>query len=68
MRWREKLLKRSRKLEEIGTKKRHRLRLLNKRLTYAVEAVADLFSKERRFEATGDAEGSAQGTDDLSGS
>ena len=45
MRWREKLIKRSRHLEEIGTEKRHRARLLNKRLTYAVEAVADLVSE-----------------------
>ncbi|MGB9117036.1 CHAD domain-containing protein [Bradyrhizobium sp.] len=54
MRWREKLVKRSRNLEEIGTKKRHRLRLLNKRLTYAVEAVADLVSESEasRLQAT----------------
>ena len=54
MRWREKLIKRSRNLEEIGTKKRHRLRLLNKRLTYAVEAVADLVPKSdaSRLQAT----------------
>jgi len=54
MRWREKLIKRSHNLEEIGTRKRHRLRLLNKRLTYAVEAVADLVSKSdvSRLQAT----------------
>jgi CHAD domain-containing protein len=54
MRWREKLIKRSRHLEEIGTEKRHRVRLLNKRLTYAVEAVADLVSKSEasRLQAT----------------
>jgi CHAD domain-containing protein len=54
MRWREKLIRRSRDLEEIGTRKRHRLRLLNKRLTYAVEAVADLVpeSDASRLQAT----------------
>ncbi len=45
MRWREKLVKRSRHLQEIGTEKRHRVRLLNKRLTYATESVADLVSR-----------------------
>jgi CHAD domain-containing protein len=54
MRWREKLIKRSRHLDEIGTEKRHRVRLLNKRLTYAVEAVADLAPKSEtsRLQAT----------------
>jgi len=36
-RWRDKLLKKSAKLAEMGTKKRHRLRLANKRLRYSVE-------------------------------
>jgi CHAD domain-containing protein len=40
--WRKKLLKRSRKLETIGTRKRHRIRLANKRLNYAIEAAASL--------------------------
>jgi CHAD domain-containing protein len=44
MRWREKLIRKSRKLQAIGAKKRHRLRLMNKRLSYAVEAVAALVS------------------------
>jgi CHAD domain-containing protein len=44
LQWREKLIRKSRKLREIGAKKRHRLRLLNKRLSYAVEAVTDLVS------------------------
>jgi CHAD domain-containing protein len=43
-RWQEKLIKKSRKLREFGTKKRHRLRLLNKKLNYAIESVADLIS------------------------
>lgn len=42
--WREKLIRKSRKLEQIGTERRHRLRLLNKRLSYAIESVAGLIS------------------------
>ena len=45
LQWRRKLIKRSRHLEEIGTEKRHRVRLLNKRLSYAIEAVAGLVSE-----------------------
>jgi CHAD domain-containing protein len=40
--WRKKLLKRSHRLGELGTRKRHRLRLRNKRLSYALEAAASL--------------------------
>ncbi len=40
--WRKKLLKKSSKLEEFGTRKRHRVRLANKRLTYAIEAAEQL--------------------------
>ena len=40
--WRKKLLKKSRKLRELGTKKRHRVRLANKRLSYAIETAAQL--------------------------
>lgn len=40
--WQTKLLEESRKLGEFGPKKRHRLRLKNKRLTYAIEAATDL--------------------------
>lgn len=40
--WRKKLLKKSRKLEELGTRKRHRVRLANKRLSYAIEAAEQL--------------------------
>ncbi len=40
--WRKKLLKRGRKLGDVGTRKRHRVRLANKRLSYAIEAAASL--------------------------
>jgi CHAD domain-containing protein len=43
-RWQKKLLKKSRKLRDFGVKKRHRLRLLNKKLHYAIESIADLIS------------------------
>ena len=45
-RWREKLIKKSRKLLDFGTKKRHRLRLLNKKLNYAIASIADLISND----------------------
>lgn len=32
-------------MRDLGTKKRHRLRLLNKKLSYAIESVADLVSE-----------------------
>jgi CHAD domain-containing protein len=44
MRWQERVIKKSRKLRDIGIRKRHRLRLLNKKLSYAIESVADLVS------------------------
>ena len=40
--WRKKLLKKSRGLDEVGARKRHRVRLANKRLNYAIEAAAKL--------------------------
>jgi CHAD domain-containing protein len=40
--WRQKLLKKSRKLKELGVRKRHRVRLANKRLSYAIEAAEKL--------------------------
>jgi CHAD domain-containing protein len=40
--WREKLLKKSRSLGDLGAHKRHRLRLANKRLNYAIEAAEKL--------------------------
>ena len=53
-RWHEKLIKKSRKLRELGTRKRHRLRLLNKKLGYAIESVAELVSADEmpRLQAT----------------
>ena len=46
--WEETLLGRSRKLRKMGTKKRHRLRLLNKKLTYSIDSFEDLF-EDRKF-------------------
>jgi CHAD domain-containing protein len=46
--WEAKLLKKSRKLRKMGTRKRHGLRLLNKRLTYSIDSLEDLFA-DRRF-------------------
>ena len=45
--WREKLLKKCRKLLKMDTRKRHRLRLLNKKLCYSIESLEDLFSDKR---------------------
>jgi CHAD domain-containing protein len=45
--WEEKLLKRSRKLRKMGTKKRHRLRLFNKKLTYSIDSLEDLFADKK---------------------
>lgn len=44
--WHEKLLNRSRGLEEMGTKKRHRLRLANKRLRYSIEFFVGLLADD----------------------
>ncbi len=44
--WEGVLLKKSRKLRKFDVEKRHRLRLLNKRLTYAIESLTDLFSEK----------------------
>ncbi|MGY8669057.1 CHAD domain-containing protein, partial [Bradyrhizobium sp. UFLA05-109] len=44
--WERILLKRSRKLAQLGVKERHRLRLRNKRLFYAIESLEDLFVDE----------------------
>jgi len=46
-RWEKRLLKTSRKLYRLDVKKRHRLRLLNKKLNYAIESCKDLFADER---------------------
>lgn len=42
--WEAALLKKARKLKKLDVKKRHKLRLLNKRMTYSVESLADLFA------------------------
>jgi CHAD domain-containing protein len=42
-RWQEKLLKKSRKLAKMDAEKRHRLRLLNKKLSYSINSFEDLF-------------------------
>jgi len=47
-RWEEKILKKRRKLPKMGPKKRHRLRLMNKKLCYSIEAFEDLFP-DRKF-------------------
>jgi CHAD domain-containing protein len=46
-RWQEKLLKKSRGLLEMGKKKRHRLRLMNKKLNYSIGFFEDLFLDKR---------------------
>jgi CHAD domain-containing protein len=40
--WRAQLLKKSRKIEQFGARKRHRVRLANKRLSYAIESAEKL--------------------------
>jgi CHAD domain-containing protein len=40
--WEKKLLRRCRKLRELDPAKRHRVRILNKRLTHSIESLADL--------------------------
>ncbi|MFK4505968.1 CHAD domain-containing protein [Bradyrhizobium daqingense] len=42
--WEKTLLKKARKLTKLDVEKRHKLRLLNKRMTYSVESLADLFA------------------------
>jgi len=41
--WEKALLKKARKLRKLDVEKRHKLRLLNKRLTYSIESLEDLF-------------------------
>jgi CHAD domain-containing protein len=49
--WLQKLLRKRRKLAHMGIEKRHRLRLMNKKLCYSIEFLEDLFpdknSKQR---------------------
>src|SRR6059058_4809099 len=42
--WETRLLKKARKLRKLDVEKRHKLRLLNKRLTYSIESLEDLFA------------------------
>jgi len=46
-RWEKRLLKKSRKLHRLDVEKRHRLRLLNKKLNYAIGSYQDLFVDKR---------------------
>jgi CHAD domain-containing protein len=45
--WEEELLAKSRKLRDMKPRKRHRLRLLNKKLNYSIESVSELFEDKR---------------------
>jgi len=45
--WEHKLLKKSGKLRKLGTKKRHKLRLFNKKLTYSIDSLEDLFTDKQ---------------------
>ena len=44
--WERTLLRKARKLRKLDVEKRHKLRLLNKRLTYSIESLDDLFTDE----------------------
>src|SRR3954463_8976439 len=44
--WEKTLLKKTRKLRKLDVEKRHKLRLLNKRLTYSIESLEDLCADE----------------------
>lgn len=46
MDWETTLLKKARKLRKLDVEKRHKLRLLNKRLTYSIESLEDLFADD----------------------
>ena len=46
-RWQEKLLKKGRKLSKMNVEKRHRVRLLNKKLSYSIGSLEDLFSDKK---------------------
>jgi CHAD domain-containing protein len=45
-RWQERLITKSRKLQDMGVKKRHRLRLLNKKLSNAIETLKEVVSND----------------------
>ncbi|EJN13384.1 hypothetical protein PMI42_03240 [Bradyrhizobium sp. YR681] len=44
--WEQTLLKKARKLRKLDVEKRHKLRLLNKRMTYSIESLEDLFTDD----------------------
>lgn len=44
--WETKLLKKAKRLRKLDVEKRHKLRLLNKRMTYSVESLEDLFADD----------------------
>ncbi|QIP01789.1 CHAD domain-containing protein [Bradyrhizobium symbiodeficiens] len=44
--WETTLLRKARKLHKLDVEKRHKLRILNKRLTYSIESLQDLFAEE----------------------
>lgn len=46
MDWETTLFKKARKLRKLDVEKRHKLRLLNKRLTYSIESLEDLFADD----------------------
>ena len=61
-RWLKKLLKKSRRLQVMSAKKRHRLRQMTKKLCYPVEFLADLYSEKTVFEASSCVEVSTSST------
>ena len=44
--WETTLLRKARKLRKLDVEKRHKLRILNKRLTYSIESLQDLFTEK----------------------
>ncbi|WP_234679641.1 CHAD domain-containing protein [Bradyrhizobium monzae] len=44
--WEKALLRKAKKLRKLDVEKRHKLRILNKRLTYSIESLQDLFADE----------------------
>ncbi|MET4801557.1 CHAD domain-containing protein [Bradyrhizobium sp. LB11.1] len=44
--WEKTLLRKAKKLRKLDVEKRHKLRILNKRLTYSIESLRDLFADE----------------------
>lgn len=44
--WEKTLLRKAKKLRKLDVEKRHRLRILNKRVTYSIESLQDLFADE----------------------